>query len=250
MFSSEERCIYQRNPLADVICQLRFPEILAIGANMPVAFQEQIRQLYPQFLVKHENANVPNQPQTVNYHFLSADGSWQLNLTSRFIALTCKKYIRWEDFARQLDEALSAFIQIYAPSYFERIGLRYINFISRKDLELEHISFRELFQTEYLGLMACESIDERSFTCSSNDTDVSIGNGCRAKIHTGPGRVRRNGVDDGEVKYIFDLDLYKQGNIPVNYAASTLETIHAQAFPIFRGAITKVLHEALDPIQP
>ena len=43
MFSTEERCVYEKNQLEQVICQLRFPEILAIGAEAPVAFQEAIR---------------------------------------------------------------------------------------------------------------------------------------------------------------------------------------------------------------
>ena len=84
-------------------------------------------------------------------------------------------------------------------------------------------------------------------TCCSCDVDTAIYNGCRVKIHAGPGRVRRNGVDDGEIKFIFDLDLYMMGNIPVNHAAGALETIHAQSFPIFRGAITETLHNAMEP---
>ena len=45
MFSNEPRCIYRKNQLAEVICQLRFPEILKISAEAPVAFQEAIRTL-------------------------------------------------------------------------------------------------------------------------------------------------------------------------------------------------------------
>ena len=47
MFSHESRCIYENNQLGEVICQLRFPEILAIGANLPVDFQEAIRGVFP-----------------------------------------------------------------------------------------------------------------------------------------------------------------------------------------------------------
>ena len=38
MYSEELRCIYDNNQLCEVICQLRFPEILSIGANQPVDF--------------------------------------------------------------------------------------------------------------------------------------------------------------------------------------------------------------------
>ena len=40
MFSQEERCIYRNNQLAEVVCQLRFPTILSVGANDPVEFQD------------------------------------------------------------------------------------------------------------------------------------------------------------------------------------------------------------------
>ena len=43
MFSTEKRCKYAQNQLADVICQLRFPDILSINANEPAEFQEMIR---------------------------------------------------------------------------------------------------------------------------------------------------------------------------------------------------------------
>ena len=35
MFSQEERCLYRNNQLGNVICQLRFPEILTIEASVP-----------------------------------------------------------------------------------------------------------------------------------------------------------------------------------------------------------------------
>ena len=38
MFSNEPRVTYRKNQLGEVICQLRFPEILSIGAKPPVDF--------------------------------------------------------------------------------------------------------------------------------------------------------------------------------------------------------------------
>jgi hypothetical protein len=37
------RVIYKRNPIIGVVCELRFPPILRIAAEPPVAFQEWIR---------------------------------------------------------------------------------------------------------------------------------------------------------------------------------------------------------------
>ena len=43
MFSNEERMIYAKRQLVEVICQLRFPEILSIDASEPAAFQDRIQ---------------------------------------------------------------------------------------------------------------------------------------------------------------------------------------------------------------
>ena len=250
---------YQNNQLADVICQLRFPEILTINTTPPADFQELIRGHYPQFATNHEvqppkivgtpgNFQIASQPASVNYQFVSADGIWRVNLTSSFISLSCAQYNNWESFARQLDIPLAAFIKTYKPAYFERIGLRYLNVISRKALAIDDIPFSQLFQPPYLGILAQEELQERDASRSSVDAEVTLSGCCRLKLHTGPGMVRRNGKPDNEVKFIFDQDLFMPGNIPVNYAAGALETLHSQAVPFFQKAITTTLHEAMEPI--
>ncbi|MBQ6840173.1 MAG: TIGR04255 family protein [Oscillospiraceae bacterium] len=255
MFSNEERCLLKNNQLAEVICQLRFPEILKIGAEHPVRFQEQIRDEYPQFSKRMEAPTPSPSPandQKINYQFTSADGLWRVNLTGNFISLACNRYTCWEDFAKRLDKPLAAFIQIYQPAYFQRIGLRYLNFISRKNLALEGIPFRDLFQNMYLGPMADEEVPENTALRCGVDAELAIRGGCKVKIHAGPGMIMRktpNGTQqDKEVRFIFDQDLYMGGNIPVNYSAGALQTLHAQAYSIFRGAITDTLFDALDPV--
>ena len=259
MFSTQPRCLYRHNQLADVICQLRFPEILSISSNVPAVFQDAIRDAYPQYAAHKEipapkiigtagHFSLENQPENINYQFTSEDGKWRINLTSRFISLACTQYPGWEEFARRLDKPLAAFIQIYKPGYFERVGLRYLNFISRKDLALEDCPFSELFQSCYLGPLQEADVPEQTVTRCGVDTELAIRGGCRVKIHAGPGLVKQNGKADGEVRFIFDQDLFMPGKVPVNLSAGALETLHGQAYSIFRGAITDTLHEALDPM--
>lgn len=258
MLSNEPHCVYAANQLAQVICQLRYPEILSISEFAPASFQEQIRSEFPQY-IRHVDPVPPHltgtigkfpiekQPATVNHRFTSADGIWNVNLTSKFISLTCTNYSCWEDFAAKLDKPLAAFIQTYHPAYFERIGLRYLNFISRFELGLSDTPFRELFRPCYLGILSDESVSETVATRSTTDAELALRGGCRAKIHAGPGMVKKNGQNDREVKFIFDQDLYMPGKIAVNLSAASLQTLHAQAFSIFRGAITDTLHNALEP---
>lgn len=258
MFSQEPRCIYRANQLGEVICQLRFPEILTIGVNPPVAFQEAIRSDYPQYSARQEtpapkisgapgNLTLENQPSTINYQFVSADGVWKVNLTSRFISLACSRYTCWEDFAKKLDKPLVAFIKTYKPAYFERVGLRYLNFISRKDLNLEGTPFRDLINERYLGPLADEEINEAGSARCSIDAELTVRGGCRLKLHAGPGLVKRGNQQDQEVKFIFDQDLFMPGKVPVNMSAGALQTLHSQAYSIFRDAISDTLHDAMEP---
>lgn len=260
MFSTEPRVAYRKNQLGEVICQLRFPEILAIGAKPPVDFQEAIRADYPQFSSRMEapapkltgvpgNLSLQKQPSVINYQFTSADGIWRVNLTQKFISLACSRYTGWEEFAAKLDKPLAAFIQVYKPAYFERIGLRYVNFISRKALDLEGTPFRELIAEKYLGVLADELLMETNVGHSSVDAEFAIRGGCRVKLHAGPGQVRRSGQSDGEVKFIFDQDLYMPGKVVPNLSAPALQTLHAQAWSIFRDAITDELHDAMEPVE-
>lgn len=258
MFSTDERYLLRKNQLAEVICQLRFPEILLISAKPPVEFQELIRNDFPQYTLRKDapapkitgtpgNFSLEKQSAIINHQFVSADGRWKINLTGTFISLSCNRYTCWEDFAKQLDKPLAAFIQTYHPAYFQRVGLRYLNFISRKDLELENEPFSSLFQSPYLGLLGEEDVPEHSVARSSVDTELAIRGGCRVKIHAGPGLIKKNGQQDGEVRFIFDQDLFMPGNIPVNLSAGALQTLHSQAYSIFRGAITDTLLDAMEP---
>ena len=258
MFSHNERCIYRNNQLAEVICQFRFPEILTIQANLPAAFQEAIRDDYPRFSSRKEtpapkltgvpgNMTLQKQDPVNNYQFFSADGNWRINLTSRFISLSCNRYTCWEDFAARLDKPLVAFIQTYHPAFFERVGLRYLNFFSRQELGLEGTAYRQMFSPCYLGPLMEEDVVEANATRCSIDTEMAIRSGCRAKIHAGPGLVKRQGQPDNEVKFVFDQDLYMAGPLEIKLAVGALQTLHGQADSIFRGAITDLTHEAMDP---
>ncbi len=258
MFSNASRCRYEKNPLAEVICQFRFPEILTIETQLPAQFQEEIRREFPVYSLRKESAppkvtgsggrlSIENPPQTNNYQFATADGVWRVNLTSKFISLACNRYESWEDFAQMLDKPLAAFLRIYQPAFYQRVGLRYLNFFDREALGLAGKPYRELFQSQYLGLLADEEVSEHATGRSTVDAEIGIRGGSRLKLHAGPGMVKQPGMDKEHPRFVFDQDLYMPGNVPVNLSAPTLQMLHSQAWSIFRGAITDTLHEAMEP---
>ena len=248
MFSTENRCVYRNNQLGEVICQLRFPTILTIQTDLPAQFQEAIRCAFPRYLVRKESISHGNgqQPEQINnYQFSSEDGVWRVNLTCNFISLATSKYDCWEDFAARLDLPLAAFIQIYKPACFDRIGLRYLNFISRNKLGLEGMPYSNLIAPPYLGLLQEDDVFETNVTRSGVDAELGVRDGCRLKLHAGPGKVSIGGNADPEIKYILDLDLYTAAKSPIAHVAGALQALHGQAYSIFRGALTDTLHDAM-----
>ena len=252
MLSSDRpRTLYRNRPAHEVICQLRFPSILSINQVEPAEFQEDIRDAFPQYARRQDlppivGGQTPPPPVT-NYHFLSEDGRWKLNLTKDFIALSTLYYPGWEEFARHLDQPLASFIRHYKPAYFQRVGLRYVNIFSRTKLGLEETPWRELFIPAYTGPLQDESEDTLlNWGC---DMLVKLDSSSRAKIHAGFGRLQvKNAPQDQETKFILDLDLSMGNHVPCTMAAGALETLHIHGDRVFEGAITDRLREAMEPL--
>lgn len=262
LFDPRPRTHYRAAPAREVICQLRFPTILTINNVEPADFQEAIRDQFPQYARRQDQPapkvtglggpapRVEQQPPVTNYHFLSADGQWKLNLTENFIALSTLRYPGWEEFARQLDRPLAEFIRIYKPAFFQRVGLRYVNLFSRQALNLEGTPWSDLITPAYVGPLNEPDVREDQILNLGCDLQVKLDSSCQAKIHAGPGRIKNNRPDapqDPEVKFILDMDLSMGGNTPCTLAAGALETLHGHADRVFEGAITDTLREALDP---
>ena len=261
MRSEEARQIFKRRQLLEVICQLRFPEILKIESTEPAEFQDRIRGEYPQYQKKVE----PLPPQIVNgkpvpqgtvnnYQLISEDGQWKVSLTKGFVALSTHGYVRWEDFAKRLDRVLAALIQLYQPAYFARVGLRYINAIDRSALGLAEAPWRELIQPGYLGLLADEDAPESAFSKCELSASLALPGGAKAGVKSGPGTLRKvnNRTKEATETRVFmlDLDVYMDGKTPLGQTAPALNIVHGNADSLFRGAITDTLADAMQPNDP
>lgn len=250
--------IYEKCQLVETICQLRFPAILSIEANVPADFQALIREAFPRYECRTETLPAGGGTQTVKNHcFFAPDGASRINLTKDFISLSTVRYTGWERFAHLLDEPLGQLIRIYKPTYFERIGLRYLNGFSRTLLGLEDRRWNDLIQSQYLGVLDDGDIDEASVSRCTVDVERRLDERCKLRVHAGPGNVQRTIRTEGgvqtmnepEPRFILDLDVFAAGQLRLETAAETLEQLHGHADRLFSEAITDTLHEALEPVE-
>ena len=257
-FPDAPRVIYQHNPLEEVICQVRFPTILKVDAEAPVAFQEHIRASYPFYTTKPTlelPANVPPElgallvkqlspgVGSAAHNFTSRDEKWTLTLTREFLALTCRAYSRWEDFKNHFAGPLTALHEQYAPGFVTRIGLRYRNVIRRSILGLDGVAWNELLTPWIAGaLMSPEVASVAEHSATEIGLSLPDGQG-RVRVHHGMA------IDEAskEPCYVIDADFFDERQTELTNALSRLDFFHGEARLFFRWCIQDRLHAALDP---
>jgi len=127
--------------------------------------------------------------------------------------------------------------------------------ISREQLGLTGRRWNDLLQPPYLGILDEDGVDEASVAKCSVDVERKLDALAALKLHAGPGFVQRNirngnqvqQVQEKEVRFIFDQDVYSTGKVKVAAVAETLNALHAHSDSVFSDAITTVLHDAMEP---
>jgi uncharacterized protein (TIGR04255 family) len=254
-FPSSQRVIYGKNPLSQVICQLRFPPILRIETELPSAFQESIRKEYPLFR-EAQPLNLPFLPDIgkilpagVNiksarqYEFLSADQIWKLSLSKDSIALGCSDYKRWEEFRGRFMEPFEALCKVYGPSFFSRTGLRYVNLIQRSRLGLKDVGWKELIQPYIAPEMDTPISNEL------DDTEhvllVRLNGTSRVRIYHGIAKIAD--ANQNEEGYLIDNDFFTEQRVEVKDAIPKLDSFNRSSGDLFRWCIADRLHGAMEP---
>jgi len=259
-FPESPRVIYANNPLVEVVCQLRFPALLRVDVEPPAAFQEQIRAEYPVLKDKSNEilglpADLPplvanllrspggRQASQAAYDFVSADGKWTVSLTRDFLALATTSYKRWEQFKEHLNGPLKALVDVYAPSWFSRIGLRYQDLIKRSSLGLADRPWPELLKQPITGLLASSDL-RATVTQTLTQTVIRLPNE-RGYINLRHGLVQVAGSD--EICYLIDNDFFIDQQTRPKDVYDKLDFFNQQSGRLFRWCITDVLDKAMEP---
>ena len=254
LFPDSPREIYTNTPTVQVICQLRFPSLLSIESKPPVDFQERIRDHFP--LLERTGGSLPAeippeiaklvQPQigTSGYQFLTQDRASTVTLEPSSLALTTTNYTQWEHFRDELRLPLAALNEIYRPSFFSRVGLRYQDAIDRAKLGLHDTPWSALLNPDILGELALPQFE-------TNLEDL-VNRAIRVKIPDGSGSmVMRHGLGNLQGReqscYMIDMDFFTEQQTEVTNAEPALNHFNVMVGQAFRWCISDTLRVALDP---
>lgn len=257
-----ERVIYNKTPLESVICQLRFPPILKIDSELPSDFQEKIRAVYPLFEESEGNIPLPQGLPKIlgnelagklglgpkSYNFKTDDRKWTVALTREFIALSTVDYQKWETFRENLLIVFNALNEIYKPSFFIRVGLRYRDVIRRSKIGL---SIEKDLWPDLLHPLVAGSLGSPDLATSIEE----YFNTMVVKLENGNGLVRiKHGLveakDNKEECYLIDCDYFSDDKTEVKNVIESLNRFNKEERKFFRWCINDKLHHAMEPTLP
>jgi len=261
-FPDFPRVVYSKNPLEEVICQIRFPPILRIDTEVPAKFQEVIRDQYPLFEEKREivseisgemarmlpvellRAMGTGIADKKAYNFTSLDEKWIVSLTRDFLALTSNDYSRWEAFSDHFNSPLSELIGEYKPTLFSRVGLRYRNIIRRSRLGLaDNTPWSALLQPYIAGMLSVLNFGDDGVVGCTHAVEVVLPDLGRVTIRHGCVRDEKT----KEICYLIDSDFFAEKIKESKDVIDRLNKFNVQARNLFRWCIADELHRAMDP---
>ena len=254
-FPDVPRVIYKRNPLDEVICQLRFPAILKLDLEPPATFQDALRGKFPFYRQKSSIGLPPGMPKELeavfakdlrggmpqSHEFTSRDEQWGLTLTRDFLALTCRSYRKWEEFKAYLAMAFNALEACYSPSFLTRIGLRYRDVIQPSKLGLAG-DWATLLNPWIAGPLTQLSAGEVEQT--SAELCVLLEDGV-SRVRAAHGLAPHE--KSQELCYIIDADFFDERQTEITDAFTRLDFLNRQSRLFFRWCIKEKLHESMEP---
>lgn len=261
LFPESPRLVFKRNPLIEVICQLRFPTILEIASEEPAVFQNRIRESYPLYerdegrikldlppdiaqQIRDVMAALGNikRPEHMTHKFLSADSSRLISLNREFLAFTETQYDRWENFEEHFLNVESVMAEIYNPAFYTRVGVRYRDVIDRDPLELQDTPWDTLINGTLIGLLGKtefrDEVEQLQSTVRLTLPDVDDG-----RVTIRHGLANR----EGRQVYMIDADFFTERRYAHDNVTGILRQFNNVAGNLFRWAITDRLRGALEP---
>lgn len=226
-------------PLAEVICQVRFPPILRIAREEPSEFQEHIRARFP--LLDIEQGVVVKFPAPASggapsaevpprvFRFGSEDSRTFVALAVDFYALSTQRYTHWADFAADLALVQAAVEAVYRPAHATRIGLRFINRFTPQGAHCATMSeVLALFRPELTALFHTDAWSQPA----SLVTQLNLPDD-QAML------TLRTAFSDAEEEpfFLLDFDYYEEGRLDFDKLVERCDNYHRVIYNAFRWSL-------------
>jgi uncharacterized protein (TIGR04255 family) len=251
-FPEVQRVIYGKNPLIEVVFQVRFPRFLTIETEPPSEFQKLLISDFPiyeqrkvfQFTVSSGPTD-RSETHGIIHAFLTPDRIHTIMLASDSLAVSCARYERWENFVKLISRMLTAFHQTYRLPIFTRVGLRYVDVINRENLGLADRAWKELLQPHIAGDFLGSSFSEDAFLAKTTVVTMQLTDSDQLLFRHG----LVTQTETKKIAYLIDSDFYneEQRNAELDATLAVANRLHTNSGRLFKWCISDVLHSAMEP---
>jgi uncharacterized protein (TIGR04255 family) len=260
MFPHTDRVVFKKNPLAEVVCQLRFPPILKVSRE-PVGFQELVRKTYteygkevpvvqgveiPRALLTKLQAQMGLSP--VHVFSTPEKHARHIKLSRDSLSLIETAYRDWETFGTEFCRVEGAFRSEYDPAHYTRVGLLYRNIIDPVALGLgENPDWSKLIRKRFLGLVQDPDLSQQ-VTASMSETTLALKDESNSSLKLNYGLVHRKENKRRIAGYMICADFFANGKVMPDDFKQLLDGYNRIMGNLFRWAITGELRQALEPM--
>ncbi len=139
-----ERIPLKTNFLSQVLCQVKFYEILKITDSQPAEFQDMIRDAYPVFqeVIPQQIDIGPDFFSGIRpalnekmYLFSSKTSKWRVELKKDRLTLSTTEYDSFSEFRERFVNLVNALEKCYKNISYTYLGLRYVDQIKKEAVE-------------------------------------------------------------------------------------------------------------------
>jgi uncharacterized protein (TIGR04255 family) len=234
-------------PLARVLCQVRFTEIISIQNKSFIGdFQEAVRSHYPQVRADQTQTVALNERGVAVaaeniWRFVDVDGVWRLSLAPSFVSIETRQYRSRDDFIERLSFALQNLEQTIKPTHVTRIGTRYLDQVQFSDPDW----MNSLLRPEMRGIYGSALSKRMDHAISEISCHVKEG-----KLLARWGVLPPRGSHDPDImppverqSWFLDLDTFAEyaGRPEVfdsRRISETARSLAARAYSFFRWSVT------------
>ncbi len=234
-------------PLVRVIAQVRFPTILSVeNSDFIAPFQEDIRAEYPVLRSEQSRSVSVGENGVLGTHanalwrFQDTEGMWRVTLARDFLSLDTGGYNSRDDFLLRLELVVKALVSHVRPEVIDRLGVRYIDRVTGKDLA----DLPRLVRPEVCGIFSSPLAPQAGHSICEAEFDLPDKSG---RLKTRWGLVPSNTTVDPaaidaveEASWLLDIDafLVEQRKLEVGRVLREARGFAERIYSVFRWTVT------------
>jgi len=221
------------SPLTEVVCEFRFHGELSLLASWG-DIQKAYRQAFPKLYVP--GAAVGTSPLLQAMQLVSAEEDRTVRLAVNSVAFSTSRYTNWESFLEEATALLETFRSFCPVAQYTRVGLRYVNLLPPTfPGPISPGRVHPCLKLRVDGLGA-EFAEQGQVAVAVQYKDVIL----RAQLVTPQQgkRLPKPVAFAPQPGVHFDLDGFKEGEIPAAQAMDVIKQAHEAIDEAFFGLIT------------